>query len=256
MVCAFLVAVRVDKREETDMYKRGLRVAVPLALAAILVSAVSPAVAAKKLFLQNLPYDTDAGDVIQLASPFGIVVEVEVQCNDTPFVRSALAAVRFVHSSNVDVAVEALDGTPNGDGSVLSARALDFLLVSRVVAQVVDGAGLLFEMALLQELSDETHILLADAMSRASVNGRLVLHTFDLNDLDGLDPSSINGPRSHKPREIVVVGRKVREAVREAGFFVGHGMILAVSDKVHDMIEAAIVRCTSNGRSTVRSYDL
>lgn len=62
--------------------------------------------------------------------------------------------------------------------------------------------------------------------------------------------------RSSKPREIVVVGSKVKEVVREAGLRSDGELVQAVSDKVHEILGAAIKRCTSNGRSTVRPYDL
>jgi hypothetical protein len=62
--------------------------------------------------------------------------------------------------------------------------------------------------------------------------------------------------RSSKPKEIVVVGSKVKEVIREAGLRSDGELVQAVSDKVHDLLGAAIERCKSNGRSTVRPYDL
>lgn len=62
--------------------------------------------------------------------------------------------------------------------------------------------------------------------------------------------------KSSKPKEIVVVGSKVKDVVREAGLRSDGELVQAVSDKVHEVLQAAISRCTQNGRSTVRPYDL
>lgn len=59
-----------------------------------------------------------------------------------------------------------------------------------------------------------------------------------------------------KSKENVVVGSKVREVVRSAGLRSDGELVSAVSEKVHEMLQAAIHRCTSNGRSTVRPHDL
>jgi len=61
---------------------------------------------------------------------------------------------------------------------------------------------------------------------------------------------------SKKKREIVIVASKLKDAVRGAGCQSSGDLVEAVSDKVHDMVEAAINRAKSNGRATVRSYDL
>ena len=59
-----------------------------------------------------------------------------------------------------------------------------------------------------------------------------------------------------KPREIVVVGSKVKDVIRSAGYRSDGDLIQAISDKVHAMLEAAIKRAESNKRGTVRPYDL
>ncbi len=59
-----------------------------------------------------------------------------------------------------------------------------------------------------------------------------------------------------KAREIVVVGSKVKDVVRSAGFRSDGNLVQAVSDKVHEILEAAIGRAGSNKRGTVRPYDL
>lgn len=59
-----------------------------------------------------------------------------------------------------------------------------------------------------------------------------------------------------KPKEIVVVGSKVKDVVRNAGLRSDGELVQAVSDKVHDIIEEAIARAQENKRGTVRPYDL
>ncbi|MEL6543936.1 MAG: hypothetical protein AAFQ82_04880 [Myxococcota bacterium] len=59
-----------------------------------------------------------------------------------------------------------------------------------------------------------------------------------------------------KQREIVVVGSKVKETVKALGCQSSGDLIEAVSDHVHDMLEAAVERAKQNGRATVRPYDL
>jgi hypothetical protein len=62
--------------------------------------------------------------------------------------------------------------------------------------------------------------------------------------------------RSSKPKEIVVVGSKIKEVIKEAGLRSDGELVQAVSDKVHDMLDAAVKRCQGNNRSTVRPHDL
>ncbi len=62
--------------------------------------------------------------------------------------------------------------------------------------------------------------------------------------------------RAKKPALNVVVGSKVKEVIRSAGLRSDGELVQAVSDKVHEMLEAAIGRAGSNKRGTVRPYDL
>ncbi len=62
--------------------------------------------------------------------------------------------------------------------------------------------------------------------------------------------------RASKPKEIVVVGSKVKEVIKEAGLRSDGELVQAVSDKVHELLGAAIIRCKGNNRSTVRPHDL
>ena len=59
-----------------------------------------------------------------------------------------------------------------------------------------------------------------------------------------------------KDREIVVVGSKVKEVIREAGLRSDGELVQAVSDKVYEMLDEAIERARANRRGTVRPYDL
>lgn len=59
-----------------------------------------------------------------------------------------------------------------------------------------------------------------------------------------------------KAKETVVVGTKVKDVVRDAGLRSDGELIGAVSNKVHEILQAAITRCKSNNRSTLRPHDL
>lgn len=62
--------------------------------------------------------------------------------------------------------------------------------------------------------------------------------------------------KKQKQREVVVVASKVKEAVKDSGCQSSGDLVDAISDKVHDMLEAAVERAKNNGRATVRPYDL
>lgn len=59
-----------------------------------------------------------------------------------------------------------------------------------------------------------------------------------------------------KAREVVVVGSKVKDVVRNAGLRSDGDLVQAVSEAVHNLLEAAINRAQQNKRGTVRPYDL
>ena len=59
-----------------------------------------------------------------------------------------------------------------------------------------------------------------------------------------------------KTREVVVVASKVKEAIKEAGCQSSGDLVEAISEKVHEPLEAAVERAKHNGRATVRPYDL
>ncbi|MEE9386164.1 MAG: hypothetical protein V3V08_22350 [Nannocystaceae bacterium] len=62
--------------------------------------------------------------------------------------------------------------------------------------------------------------------------------------------------KSNQSREVVVVGSKVKDVIREAGLRSDGELVQAVSERVHQILDEAVERCTSNGRSTVRPHDL
>ena len=59
-----------------------------------------------------------------------------------------------------------------------------------------------------------------------------------------------------QPKENLVVGSKVKEVIRNAGLRSDGELVQAVSEKVHEMLQAAVERCKANNRSTVRKHDL
>ena len=58
------------------------------------------------------------------------------------------------------------------------------------------------------------------------------------------------------PKEILIVGSKMKDVVKSAGCMSSGDLIEALSEKVHAMLSDAASRAKGNGRSTVRPYDL
>ena len=54
----------------------------------------------------------------------------------------------------------------------------------------------------------------------------------------------------------VVVGSKVKEAVKGSGYRCSGDLVEALNEKVLGMLDAAAERCAANGRGTVRPQDL
>ena len=54
----------------------------------------------------------------------------------------------------------------------------------------------------------------------------------------------------------VVVGSKVKEAVKGTGLRCSGDLVDALNTKVHGMLQGAAERCRSNNRGTVRPQDL
>lgn len=63
------------------------------------------------------------------------------------------------------------------------------------------------------------------------------------------------GKKGGGSREVLIVGSKMKDAIRSKGCNVSSDVIDALSAKVHEMIVGAVERCKENGRKTVRGYD-
>jgi hypothetical protein len=59
-----------------------------------------------------------------------------------------------------------------------------------------------------------------------------------------------------KKHEVVVIASKLKDAIKTHKCQSSGDLVEAVSDKVHEMLEAAANRAKKNGRATVRPYDL
>ena len=62
--------------------------------------------------------------------------------------------------------------------------------------------------------------------------------------------------RSVERGEILVVGTKVKDLIKNAGFMASSELLEALSVKVHDMLMDATQRARENSRATVRPHDL
>lgn len=58
-----------------------------------------------------------------------------------------------------------------------------------------------------------------------------------------------------KGGEVLIVGSKMKDAIRKNNCNVSSDVINALNEKVHAMIKDAVARCKDNGRKTVRGYD-
>lgn len=63
-------------------------------------------------------------------------------------------------------------------------------------------------------------------------------------------------PAYAKPKEIVVVGSKIKETIAEAGLRAGPGLVEAVSDAVYRELRDAVHRAAANDREFITFYDL
>ncbi len=62
--------------------------------------------------------------------------------------------------------------------------------------------------------------------------------------------------KAKKPAEVLVVGSKVKAAIKDAGCNTGGDVIEAVNGYVHWIIGQAASRAQANGRKTVRAHDV
>jgi len=58
------------------------------------------------------------------------------------------------------------------------------------------------------------------------------------------------------PREVLIVGSKLKAAIKEAGCNTGGDVIDAVNMYVHWVVGQAASRAQANGRKTVRGHDV
>ena len=56
-------------------------------------------------------------------------------------------------------------------------------------------------------------------------------------------------------KEILIVGSKMKDAIRNSGCNVAGDAIEFLSEHVHEIIANAVKRAQENGRKTVRGYD-
>jgi histone H3/H4 len=56
-------------------------------------------------------------------------------------------------------------------------------------------------------------------------------------------------------KEVVIVGSKMKDAIRSNDCNVAGDVIEFLNEKVHEMILNAVQRAKENGRKTVRGYD-
>ncbi len=69
-------------------------------------------------------------------------------------------------------------------------------------------------------------------------------------------PDSVSAARSSKPKEIVVVGSKVKDVVRSAGFGIEGNLIAALGGRILANLDAAMDRAERNGRYSLAAEDL
>ena len=61
--------------------------------------------------------------------------------------------------------------------------------------------------------------------------------------------------KSAKPTEMLLVGTKVKAALKEAGCNTSADALDGLNDWVHWLINQASTRASANGRKTVRNHD-
>lgn len=63
------------------------------------------------------------------------------------------------------------------------------------------------------------------------------------------------GRRKAATKEVLLVGSKVKNALRESGVNVASDATVALNEVVYWYVDQAVKRATANGRKTVRPYD-
>ena len=62
-------------------------------------------------------------------------------------------------------------------------------------------------------------------------------------------------PQQQAPTEVLLVGSKVRQEIKDSGFNTGGDAIEGLNEWVHFLIRQATQRAEKNGRKTVRAHD-
>jgi RNA recognition motif-containing protein len=157
--------------------------------------------------------------------------------------------------------------------SLISVVALAVLALGVGAAQPAHAAKKLFvgnlpytaTAADVQQLATRYGVVTSVAVVGTDVDGVMSAEatvTFDdpadvalaAQELHGME---VGGQRiTANVKKVLLVGSKVKEVIREAGLRSDGELVQALSDKVHEILGAAIERCTANGRSTVRPHDL
>ena len=66
----------------------------------------------------------------------------------------------------------------------------------------------------------------------------------------------VQAARSSKPKEIVVVGSKIKEVVKEAGLDISDRVVLTLSNRLVDSLHDAFTRAEKNRRYMLISQDI
>jgi hypothetical protein len=126
-----------------------------------------------------------------------------------------------------------------------ASKPREIVVVGSKVKEVIREAGFTTSEEVVRALNQRVIQLVVGAARRAEANGRTLLQFHDLD--CWADPSSLE--------RIVDPGAIVRLLGR-VGFEADDPMIDAISDKTRAILGDAMTRAASNGRSTVRPYDL
>jgi histone H3/H4 len=154
--------------------------------------------------------------------------------------RAPLNAFLFVALASISVLA-----TPQDVDAARSSKPKEIVVVGSKVKDVVRNAGLLSDDRLVQALSNDVRQLVAKAAMRAARNRR---KTLKFHDIDCWSQAS------HE--ELLIIPEAIGRLMARGGFSGDRDSMLALSDKVHEIIGDAIVRARGNDRLTVRPYDL
>ena len=128
-----------------------------------------------------------------------------------------------------------------------SSKPKEIVVVGSKVKDVIRSAGLRSDAAFDQALNAKAEEMLREAFSRARANGRTELRANDLSCRCGARRS---------PTRAGSDNTAVKERIEAAGFTANSAFLSAVTGQIRHIVETAVERAKSNGRGTVRPYDL